>query len=331
MTLKVSARIKIALISFLGVASALLVFYLLNQFLLHLSVNIWLVLFSVWLFLTISTLTIFFAGNAKTVAGVFFVQGLMSLVFFYTFLYPKPSLIFIGGAFLLILFWITGALSSFRDLKNCVTINFFVTAHRLLPKVVLGLLIFVAALSYLYFFQLNNFSEDAARKLFDRSVASAEPLLQIWFPDVTFDMNINTAISKISEVQLKRSQLDLLQQGIDINKISFADRQALLNETNAKITRIFENLAGEIGRPDQTFGDTLFNALKTRILALSALAQAFLEVGIIVVLFFVLKALAFLLYIPAQVAAFVLFKALLVLGFAEIGLENTQREVIVLS
>lgn len=330
MTLKVSARIKIALISFLGVASALLVFYLLNQFLLHLSVSIWLVLFSVWLFLTVSTLTIFFAGNAKTVAGVFFVQGLMPLVFFYTFLYPKPSLIFIGGVFLLILFWITGALNSFRDLKNGVTINFFVTTHRLLPKVVLGLLIFVAALSYLYFFQLNNFSEDAARKLFDRSMASAEPLLQIWFPDVTFDMNINTAISKISEVQLKRSQLDLLQQGIDINKISLADRQALLNETNAKITRIFENLAGEI-RPDQTFGDTLFNALKTRILALSALAQAFLEVGIIVVLFFVLKALAFLLYIPAQVAAFVLFKALLVLGFAEIGLENTQREVIVLS
>jgi len=322
--------IKIIILTLLGAALSFLTFYFLNRFLIGTSfTDLWVAIFFAWAFLVLVALQIVFIGNLKNLLGIILVQGLSPIIALSPYLFPEPSYFVIAGilAFTILALW--GASRGFRNLENSLKVHFFSSVHRALPKIIVGLLLLTTVVFYFYFFQLDNLSNENAEKIFNRSLDSANPVLQVWFPGVTFGMNIDTAILKISEIQVKRSQLQLLKQGVNLNELTPDAKEELVVKAAERMKNSLEGIIGKI-ESDETLGGALCTAIRDQLVSMTGTAKLVLEISAIVLLFFSLKALAFVFYIPAEIIAFILFKILLVLGFAEIAIEEKSREIVII-
>ena len=155
------------------------------------------------------------------------------------------------------------------------------------------------------------------------------PLLQIWFPEVTFDTEIDKAILKITESQIQQSRLELLREGIKLDDLNLTAKEDLAIQTSSRVKEVAEKIFGEI-IPGQTLREALYNTLSEKLLSLPGSARTILEVGTIVIFFFAFKAMAFILYIPAEITVLLIFKLLLLLRFGSIKLEDKSKEIIAL-
>ena len=203
---EIARKIKVISLGILGIVSSLLVFYFFNQLLIELTlISVFLVIIFVWLFLVIISLQVFFLSEFKDIVILSIIEGIMPFLIFSSYVYPETNYLVVGGILVFVFLLILGLKHGFGLLKNSLKIPIIPVAHRIIPKVVMGFLIFSSVISYSYFFQQGHLSSGSAQKIFDRSLNSALPLLQIWFPEVTFDTEVDKAILKITESQIQQS------------------------------------------------------------------------------------------------------------------------------
>lgn len=323
-------RIKIFSLGILGVILGFLTFFFLRNLITSSGFsNIWLILGLAWVFLVVIVLEVIFINRFFVLGWWVVAQGLTPAVAFYPFIFPTFYHL-VGIASLLFLFFVfLGVHRGFRTADNSLKINFFTTARQIVPKVAVGFLIFTAIFSYFYFFQLENFSDETASYLFNKILESALPIVQIWFPGISFDMSVEKALATISETQIRKSSLEFLKQGIKLEELPPSVRERLINEAVNQAKSFFEKIGGEI-KQGQTVKEYLFDAIKGRVVGLSPMVRLLLQIGVIVLLFFILKGIVFFLYIPIEFTAFVFYKLLVLIGFANVAIEKINREVIVL-
>jgi len=327
---EIARRIKVISLGVFGVVSSLLAFYFFNQFLVEITLaSAFLVVVFVWLFLVIVSLQVFFLSEFKDIIILAIMEGIMPFLIFSSYVYPETNYLVVGGILVFVLLLILGLKHGFNLLKNSLKIPIIPVAHRIIPKVVMGLLIFSSVISYSYFFQQDHFSSGTAQKVFNRSLNYALPVLQIWFPEVTFDTEIDKAILEITESQIQQSKLELLREGIKLDDLNLTAKEDLIIQTSSRVRGIAEKIFGEI-IPGQTLREALYSTVSESILGLPGSAKTILEIGTIIIFFFALKAMAFILYIPAEITVLLIFKLLLLLRFANIKLEDKSKEIIAL-
>ena len=327
---EIARKIKVISLGILGIVSSLLVFYFFNQLLIELTlISVFLVIIFAWLFLVIISLQVFFLSEFKDIVILSIIEGIMPFLIFSSYVYPETNYLVVGGILVFVFLLILGLKHGFGLLKNSLKIPIISVAHRIIPKVVMGFLIFSSVISYSYFFQQGHLSSGSAQKIFDRSLNSALPLLQIWFPEVTFDTEVDKAILKITESQIQQSRLELLREGIKLDDLNLTAKEDLAIQTSSRVKEVAEKIFGEI-IPGQTLREALYNTLSEKLLSLPGSARTILEVGTIVIFFFAFKAMAFILYIPAEITVLLIFKLLLLLRFGSIKLEDKSKEIIAL-
>ncbi len=325
-------KTKVIVLGLLGVGFNFLAFYLFYRFLVTAEFSfLWLSAVAILLFLIVFALELAFLRKFSYIAPFTVVAGLIPLVIFIPYLYPVPSYIVLISIALLVFFLLSAAKHGSRLIENSIVTRFFALACRILPKAFIGLLLCMSLIGYFYYVHLGNFSSEIAYAWFGKTLNGTLPVLHLWFPTITFDMTVDEAIVYMSETELRRSRLELLRQGIDIDKLSSSARRELVRQVSAQFEMYFERIAGEELDGELSLRDFFYGIVEGKAANLSSTALELIGSGVIIMLFFALKAVSFLFYIPAAFLAFVIYKLLMLLGFAYITLENKKQEVVVLS
>jgi len=316
--------IKILSLSVFTVFASLLTFYFLNQALITGTISgLWPAIVSFLVFVSLITLEVLFIADFKVLMLLTFVETMVPIFVFQFDNFQFLFWIFI--LFFLFVYW--GEEKGLIVLKNSVEIKFVQIAKEIIPKIVTGLLIFLVFLLYFHYVSMGHFDKNVAKRTFDKVLNSFNPALKIWVPDASFDMTVNELLNKLALTELERSKIDLLKQNINLAELSDQEKQALIADTVKSFKEKFENNLGEI-KENQTVRSKLFGVLNDKISNLPAVAKKISGGGFLLIIFFILKSLALLLYPLIEFIAFILYKSLLALNFANVDLEDARREVI---
>lgn len=179
-------------------------------------------------------------------------------------------------------------------------------------------------------FHLDNFSEESGQALFDKVLESVEPALKIWFPGVAFDMASEDVLDQMTSVQIQRSKIDLLQEGVNFDELPQSAQQKILDDAREKIKLTLENLTGKTITPNQPLNIYLFESFSEWLYSFSDTAKIFFEIGSFIFLFLIIKGLSFVIYIPVKAITFLIFKLLVLVGFADISIKQVSKEQIII-
>ncbi|HMB17499.1 MAG TPA: hypothetical protein VKO61_01135, partial [Candidatus Paceibacterota bacterium] len=306
--------IKILSLSVFTVFASLLTFYFLNQALITGTISgLWPAIVSFLVFVSLITLEVLFIADFKVLMLLTFVETMVPIFVFQFDNFQFLFWIFI--LFFLFVYW--GEEKGLIVLKNSVEIKFVQIAKEIIPKIVTGLLIFLVFLLYFHYVSMGHFDKNVAKRTFDKVLNSFNPALKIWVPDASFDMTVNELLNKLALTELERSKIDLLKQNINLAELSDQEKQALIADTVKSFKEKFENNLGEI-KENQTVRSKLFGVLNDKISNLPAVAKKISGGGFLLIIFFILKSLALLLYPLIEFIAFILYKSLLALNFANV-------------
>ncbi|MEX0690087.1 MAG: hypothetical protein WD471_01185 [Candidatus Paceibacterota bacterium] len=320
--------LKIIPLGVIGLLLSLLTFNLFNDVLVNLDFgDFFLVLLYLGLFVVILILQILFIPKFNYLFWTVLAQTLIPVLVFRDYLFSDQYLLPLIGIAFFSYFTILSVRKSFRDLQNSISIRFFTVARRASPRIVSGALIFFAIFSYFYFFQLGNFSNETAENVFDKTLDTALPMAQIWFPDLNFDLTVDEALEEMSRSQLEESQDILLESGIDYQSAPPSVKDNLINQTSIHIKNSIEEVTGTLDS-DQTFREALFLLVSGKVTGLPLNTRLIIAAISILLIFGVFRGAAWAVYFPAEIIAFLLFKLLLATGFGGVTFKETNKEVI---
>lgn len=325
---EIAPIIKASSIGILGGLFSFLVFHFFNRFLVSFDFSfLWFVLGFLLLFLITFALQTFFIRDSVLLFGMTFIQGLLPLAVFSPYFKSDNFFNFLGVAvILLLIFFITASKSGLDSLENSLEIKFFSISHKVVLKAFVGLLIAILIFSYFYMFHLDNFGEERGRIVFDKSLVLFGSGFHIWFPSVDFDMNLKNALDRMASVQIERSKLDFLKQGIQFDKLPLFRQKEMIKEARTQIKSGLENLTGISVNPEERFDDYIYRSVRDRLDGLSSGIQFLLKSGSLILFFFLIKGLSFLIYIPVEFLSFLIFKLMVQLGFGKITIRGVNKE-----
>ncbi len=270
-----------------------------------------------------------FMSRKDKLIGLLALEGLAPLLVFYPALFIAFSPWVAAGAGACIAYFAFGALRARRFMDNTLEVRLYGMARLLLPKLGMGLLVLFAALAYNYYAETGHFTSETAERLFDGFLKQTEPLVQIEFSNLQFDMRMDTAISVVSEAQLRKLRTGELVQGEGVSELSPQARRALLQELSGEVEQTVTSVGGAF-RDDETVSAYLFRVLEAKINALPDIARFFLAVAFGVLVFVMLRITLPVLYPVAGFLAFAVFKLLLLTPFTAIASKETKKQVITL-
>lgn len=211
------------------------------------------------------------------------------------------------------------------ELENLLTIKFWRVGKRVLPKAVMALALLASAS---YYFNIQEFNLRAPEKFF----ISEKSFEQIFFPAGTFvkkiipqfdlDLTTDEILAKIAEDEVAGNPL--------FKNLPKSAQKPLINQA---VGALQKDVAGLIGVPLDTkvrVPETIYRVLVRKILDLPENVRSALPLGAALLVFLAILGFTWLIRWIATIIAFVIYEILLFFGFAEIGTEITNKEVVVL-
>lgn len=260
------------------------------------------------------------------------VQALAPAFLFFDVLFPKPSIILVAGLAVFLLLHLEGLRRGQKIRENGIRLEFFAASRAAVPKVITGFLLLVSIVSYLTLFQDGQFSKELGRKFSDVLVDQAEPIMQIWFPGADADQKISEFFRAAAEEQMRKQEEDsTLDERIkaSLSLLKEEDKERAIQEVAGKLTEQAEKLVGKINT-NESVKDVTFRLFETELEKLqnSSKLGSMFGIAVSVIIFGLLRSVAFLLAWIVEAIAFAIYHVLIALGFAHITLENTSREKI---
>ncbi|MCP6719868.1 MAG: hypothetical protein KJI72_00895 [Patescibacteria group bacterium] len=285
-------------------------------------------------FLVVMILQIFFIKGRFNMVVVMFLQGITPLIVFYSRIYPSPSLVLIAGSLIFFIFLVFAAVRGQRVLSNSLEIKFFFTARSILPRAVTGLLIFLTIVFYLNYFSWGNFNDELGRVLVGQTLASSQPIVGLVFSDISFNKTVQSFLDVIALNQLRKIPSSMgeteADPAINFQRLPPPEKAEAVRRFSLELKKELEKVVGPLNASAPVTGE-VFRITKDYFNGLSAALKSALSLALALAFFFGVKGIAVLLYWFIELVAFVLFKFLLISGFAHITLENRGREFVMLS
>ena len=328
---------KIIILALFGAGLVIVATHFFNEFLLTAGYsNLFFSFLFVGIFLVVMILQVFFIKDGFKMAGVTFLQGgVAPLIVFYPKIYPAPSLVLIAGSLIFFIFMVSAAIKGQRVLANSLEVRFFFTARNILPRVFTGFLIFFTIVLYLNYFLWDNFNDELGKVLVGQTLDSSRPIVGIVFSDISFNKTVQNFLDVIAENQLRKIRPGLASRAgtepaIDFQSLSPPEKAEVVKQFSLGLKKELEKIVGPLNVNEPVKGE-VFKIVKNYFSGLSDALKSALGLVLALVFFFSIKGMASLLYWFIELVAFVLFKFLLITGFARISLENRGREFVILS
>lgn len=250
--------------------------------------------------------------------------------------YPVPSYTLLAAmaGFLALLFF--GMYEGSRFLREALSIRFAFVSRGVFARAVSGFLIFLAAVSYVWFFDLGKFNPENGYRILEASIASAEPVLRVQFPGASLNQTAEAFFRKVAESELRKLPKPQVKGGsadenVDFNILNKQQQELLIQGTAETLRASFERSLGVPIPKKALLKDILFSYMKMKIENFSKQTSYYFGIIVALAVFFTLKGFFMLVGWVIRFFAFVAYKILVMFGFAYIGVETRNREFILLS
>lgn len=323
---------KVLILAVLGAGSAFLSFFLFDKFLVegNLVRLLGSALFAV-IFLSLFVLQVFFTKSRLKLGLVSFVQAFAPILFFTDRLYPVPSMPLIVAFAIFFILLVGAAMKGKREIANSLNVKFFPVAKSIVSRVTAGLLIAFSVQLYLTYFVWGGFNENFSRRLVNQTLASSEPVIKIALTEVSFDGAVDDFFRALAESQLRKIKVGGEgAEEVEFHRLLPDEQDRIIGEVALALRVQAEKVVGPLNA-DRPANEEVFRIVKDYVEGFSPTTQSVVNVALAALFFFSARGIAFFLYWLPEVIAFVIFKLLLVVGFAYVSLESRSREFIMLS
>ncbi len=233
-----------------------------------------------------------------------------------------PALVFLAAGAFLFIFVLLGERAGRRYAENCLKLDFLKTAYVVLPKVIIGMIVFISVIYGVTFNPAKAFSLDA----FSSMLRPLNPILNSYSPGFSFEMKTKDFLEKTAEDLLRKQ----LEPG-EFEKIPDRTRVEAIDKISADFEKQLETSLGPID-PEKTTGENLYAFIDQKISSLlSSFPPARVSLVAGVVMFVLLKSVSFLFLWPTAFLGFLLYELLIIVNFARVSLEARSREIVLLN
>ncbi len=324
---------KVLILAVLGAGSVFLSFFLFDKFLIegNLTRLLGSVIFT-FVFLALFVLQVFFTKSRAKIIILSLIQALAPLLLFIERLFPSPSVLLIVGIGLFFIFLAAAASRGRENIANGLTVRFFPVAKGILSRAVAGLLIAFSFQFYLTYFVWGGFNESFSRRLVNDALAASEPIVRIVLADVSFDGTVDEFFRDIAGDELRKIKVGSggEQAAVEFEKLLLAEQEKIIGEISLTLQGQAEKIFGPLN-PKSKMNAEVFRIVKDYVDGIPPATKSVFSVVLAVLFFFSARGIAFFLYFIPELVAFLMFKLLIVTGFAYVSLESRSREFIMLS
>lgn len=313
---------KIFILTILTVAASFLAVYSFSRFLLDSQSSYFpLSLLGAVLFLIFVILDVFFIKSFPKIIFLSILASFAPLALFY----PSIKLPLIIGAALFFIFLINAFKRGVGVIGNFLRLRFFTAASFALPKAVTGLLIFFALIFFTNYFNVdeNKFNENINRLAINQIVIAGEPAVKIFLPKFSSELSADEFLK-----MLLNEQITSLVP--DFERYLPAVRERIFNETFNGFKERLEKVVGTI-EGDEPLSESLYFVFERYLDGLPETTRLIFAVVFTFVVFLLIKGIVSLFHWLIESLAFLIFKILIISGFAYISLENRSREFVALT
>lgn len=326
---------KLAVLVILGVIFSLLSSYYLSVFLSSDSFgSIWASFGFAAVLVIINILQVLFIKNLWVLRGAVILECVAPVVFFMSAIFPVLFLPLLAAVALYVIFTLIGAGRGFKNLSNSISVQFFGVAKPVAAKFVTGFLIFVSVAMYYQFIELGRLGPETGQFLMNQLLSSTEPALKIQYSGVSFGQTVKQFSDSMAKSVISKTRFEPINDpniGLsgDLTQLSPVEQNRIADALSINILQSFEKRLGTLN-PNESVRDSVFNLVKKWLGKFSPESKQMLAVSGAVLVFFSLRGLSVIVIPIIEFFAFVLFKLLLILGFARIFTEKRDREFITL-
>ena len=326
---------KILLLGFLIAASGFVSFLLLDKFLAGFNYA-QLALFVVvsLVFFVFAVTTSFFVKSEWKLYVISLFTSIAAAAVFYDRLFLGTGVILVAGAAIFFMSLNAGFRSANQFIQNSLRTKFFLTAKTITPKIMMGFLVFAAIVFFGNYFLWGKFTDSLGRTVFGKTLASSEPALHLWFPDSNFNQTVEQFLETIARTQLKKTSIKLQldpgsETAIDFSQLAPEVQAALLKQPVMGMVSYLESRIGPINEKGMV-SQVGYETVKGFVVAITPQMRMIWGLALSVLLFYAARSIAGLLYWIINGFSFMLFKLLIVLGFAYVNVETKMREFVLL-
>jgi hypothetical protein len=295
----------------------------------------WISFFSGGFFVALAVLNSIFIKSNGRLQLITLTETLVAIGIFYQRLYPNISWVLIGAAavFFVLIFIASGR--GMKVLTNSVKIHFLEVAKVVAPKIMTAFLIFLSVVVYLNYFEWNKFNEKIGKELVNQTLNASNPVLKVMVTGASFDQKVGDFLKAFVDAELRKVKTDVVSRNAGDAKIDFRQlppttRAGIVDQAAKEAQKALENMVGPVN-PDETLKDLIYRLAKNYLVNLSPQLKAMFGVIVGISVFFFFKGIAALLYWLVYFLAFLIYKFLLAVNFAHVGLETRSREFVILS
>jgi len=329
------STLKILLLGVIGVATGIFTVYEFDQFLLTFQTAfLWFSLFGMLAFLTINILLVFFVKHMLITWGIVFVEAFAPIIFFVSHFSGQNFGVLLIGFAVFFIFLMLGIGAGVSRFRNSLKMKFFDVTKIVTPKLVTGLLILAGILFYSEYFLWGSVNETMMKGIFEGSLKSSEPIVHLWYSDVSTDQTVKEFFSTLTTSQLKKNP-QVTVNGVPVNvrdglkELPLEMQIKVMNTLSAELQKKVEEKTGPLDS-NAKVSDVLYGYLKDWLDKLSPNLRMILGIIMTALLFLSIKGIAYFLYWIINVFAFLVFKLLVVANFAVTGYEARTREFVIL-
>ncbi|MDO8556920.1 MAG: hypothetical protein Q7R98_00465 [Candidatus Jorgensenbacteria bacterium] len=327
---------KLIVLVFLGLGSSALAGYYLSIFFTASRLAPLLASFSfAALFAIFTVFNVFFLKDKWLLRGTLFIECFIPLLFFFSVAASGFATLLFAAFALFLIFTVNGAVRGKRILENGLAIHFFEIARPVMTKLVTGFLIFLSILAYVEYIGLGKLNAETGQFTMNQILVSADPVLKLQFAGVSFNQTISEFARAVAKSTINKTRFQPIN---DPNLGLQGDLTQLPQETQDRIidalsTNLIQSLEGRFGTLNlqERAGDAIFRIVKNALGNFSGGAKSLLGATGAVLFFLALRGIALILLPIIEFIGYLLFKLLLIAGFARITIEMRNREFVVLS
>lgn len=270
-------------------------------------------------FLVSFLLNVFFIKSFKILCLIVALEWVALLLVNYNYF----SALFLSGSVVIVFLFLIAGWDGQRQLQNMIKISFWSISNIVMPRVILGIAIFLSFVYYLYLYQIDSQKEFfLSRQSFGMLMNILNPFLS----QAINGFNVSGTVDKvINDIIINKVSKDTT------SGVLFDDykKQASLVEVEEVKKRLINSFGNGLEFQVQV-SDFLYNLFVKSFRELNSYQRDVFYSMLSVLIFFVVFCLGFPLRWLVVVLSFLVFESLIALGFASIILEGSSREVIVL-
>ncbi len=325
---------KLLLLIVVGTVWSVLAAYTFNHFLTTANYTslLW-TLILILLFLVHVVLEAVLIKNGVRRAGFLFLQCVAPLEIFYAEIFAGQGMVLLIGVAVLFVLTVVGAARGARVLLNGMTIRFSEAARTTVPLVASGIALFLAIVLFANYFGWGTFNETVGHALLDGTLRAAEPIVQLWFPKVTFDQPLKDFLANVAETEIQNQYAQAVQgvAGVpNLSELSDAQKTQLLSTAAEDMRTNLQRATGLSLDPGAPARYLIYQLISERLSGLPSGTNQLIGLGVALVFFLAARGIIALLLPLVLLLAYLIYKFLLSVGFVHISTETRTREFVVM-